>query len=205
MPLSTFTELKAAIADWANRTDLTTQIIDFITIAEKKSFRRLRIRDMEKTADITINSEKEAVPTRFLAAISFYLDRDPLIQLQYVSPQVLYAEFNDITTDTPQVFTLEEENFKFRPIPSGTDTGKLFYYEAPAALSDSNPSNNVLTNFPDIYLYGALTELFLFLKDNEKWTSYKTLWLDAVNAANFEDEDDRISGSRLTARATFTP
>ena len=34
MALTTYTELKAAIADWLNRSDLTSQIPDFITLAE---------------------------------------------------------------------------------------------------------------------------------------------------------------------------
>jgi len=34
MALTTYTELKASIADWLNRSDLTAAIPDFISLAE---------------------------------------------------------------------------------------------------------------------------------------------------------------------------
>jgi hypothetical protein len=47
MALSTFTELKDAIADWLDRSDLTARIPDFIALAEARINRELRIRPME--------------------------------------------------------------------------------------------------------------------------------------------------------------
>ena len=47
MALSTFTELKEAVADWLDRSDLTARIPDFIALAEARINRELRIRPME--------------------------------------------------------------------------------------------------------------------------------------------------------------
>ena len=44
MALSTYTELKASVADWLNRTDLTSVIPDFIALAEAQIERTLRTR-----------------------------------------------------------------------------------------------------------------------------------------------------------------
>jgi len=199
MAISTFTELKTAVANYANRVDLTTEIPDFITIAESKTFRKLRVREMEVVDEsFSITAETVAVPTRFQAAIRFYLDRDPLVQLIYASPLQMFTQFPSATSGTPQVFTIEGSNFRFRPV-STSETGKLHFYQSPVVLSDANPSNAILSSYPDIYLYGALAELFWFLKDPNKATQWKTLWLDAINEANDEDENDKISGSALTA------
>ena len=46
MALTTYTELKASLADWLNRTDLTAAIPDFITLAESQMERQLRLRQM---------------------------------------------------------------------------------------------------------------------------------------------------------------
>ena len=51
MALTTYTELKASLANWLNRSDLTTEIADdFIKLAEADFNSKLRIRKM-----ITIN------------------------------------------------------------------------------------------------------------------------------------------------------
>jgi hypothetical protein len=42
MSLTTYSELQSSIADWLNRTDLTSQIKDFITIAESRLDRELK-------------------------------------------------------------------------------------------------------------------------------------------------------------------
>ena len=44
MAFTTYTELKSVVADYLARTDLTAQIPDFITLAEVRLKRDLRIR-----------------------------------------------------------------------------------------------------------------------------------------------------------------
>ncbi len=66
MALTTYTELKASIADWLNRTDLTTTIPDFISLAEAQIERTLRTRQMIVRANASFDSEYGAVPADFL-------------------------------------------------------------------------------------------------------------------------------------------
>ena len=66
MALSNYTELKSAIANWLNRSDLTTEIAgDFITLAEADFNAKLRIRQMHSQSTLTVNAETFAVPTGF--------------------------------------------------------------------------------------------------------------------------------------------
>ena len=75
MALSTYTELKTSIANWLNRTDLTSEIAeDFIVLAEKDFNSKLRIRKMNATdASFTINAETVALPTGFLQLRDMYI------------------------------------------------------------------------------------------------------------------------------------
>jgi len=74
MAISTYTELKASIANWLNRSDLTSEIADdFIKLVEADLNAKLRIRQMEQIDSITINDEDETVPTGFIAVRSFYI------------------------------------------------------------------------------------------------------------------------------------
>ena len=74
MALNTYTELKASIANWLNRSDLTTEIAgDFIALAEADFNAKLRIRQMEQIDDVTIDGENVTVPTGFISVRSFYI------------------------------------------------------------------------------------------------------------------------------------
>ena len=75
MAFTTYTELKSTVADYLARTDLTTQIPDFITLAEVRLKRDLRIRQMLKvaTATMTVSDSTVALPSDFLAIREIHL------------------------------------------------------------------------------------------------------------------------------------
>ena len=54
MSISTYAELKTAIANFLARTDLTDQIPNFIQLAEARLSRELETRDQEKRANATL-------------------------------------------------------------------------------------------------------------------------------------------------------
>ncbi len=68
MALSTYTELKSSLADWLNRSDLTSVIPDFISLAEAQIERQLRTRQMivRATASFAAAAEYGTVPDDFL-------------------------------------------------------------------------------------------------------------------------------------------
>ena len=75
MALSTYTELKTAIANWLNRSDLTDEISDdFIKLVESEYNAKLRVKAMlNSKTDYSITGETVAVPTGFLQVRDFYI------------------------------------------------------------------------------------------------------------------------------------
>ncbi|BCV06200.1 MAG: hypothetical protein CM15mV128_010 [Caudoviricetes sp.] len=66
MALTNYTTLKASIANWLNRSDLTDEIADdFIKLTEADFNSKLRIRKMITQVSITIDSETESLPADF--------------------------------------------------------------------------------------------------------------------------------------------
>ena len=59
MALSTFSELKTEIADYCDRSDLTSQIPTFIKLTEARINRSLRVRLMESVKVISLVSSKQ--------------------------------------------------------------------------------------------------------------------------------------------------
>ena len=86
MALTTYAELKAAIASWLPRSDLTTPIPDFIYLAEKDIEQRLRLNDGASVAGtLTAAQDYLDLPADCLEVIHFRLETDPIRELDETS------------------------------------------------------------------------------------------------------------------------
>jgi hypothetical protein len=61
MALSTYDELRASVASWLNRTDLTDQIPDFIAIAEARMQSDLRLREGIEATTLATSVDEQTV------------------------------------------------------------------------------------------------------------------------------------------------
>src|SRR5205085_11367804 len=69
----TYTGLQSSVANWLNRSDLTALIPDFITLAEERLNRALRVRQMEVSLDETAIADNIiAVPVGTVAVKSLW-------------------------------------------------------------------------------------------------------------------------------------
>ena len=75
MALTNYNGLKAAVASWLGRTDLTDQIPDIITLAELRLSRQLRIRQMlvTATASTTGGDNTVGLPSEVLEMRDLYI------------------------------------------------------------------------------------------------------------------------------------
>ena len=150
----TYTGLKASVADWLNRADLSAQIPDFITLGEAMNNRELRTVQMEGFDTGTSSDGLVAVPTDWLETRTLRLDAPSVGQqiLEYVGEEEMdQLEANGLT-GTTRYYTNMNGVFQVLPLPSAPITYDLRYYQAIPALSASNQSNWLLTKSPDLYL-----------------------------------------------------
>jgi hypothetical protein len=192
MAISTFAELKLAVANWLGREELTNRIPEFISMAEDRIAKDLRIQAMETTADLTISSQRVSFPTGFLEVRRLYLNSDSEKPLDYFSPSVFWSRSFANETGQPDAFTIEGQEFVFAPSPSSTYTGKLLYYKRFTALSAAGDTNWILTNARGILLYGALLEAYIYLEDDAGTSKYAALFDQAVTQANLSDKRGRL-------------
>ncbi len=195
MDLSTFSGLKAAVADYLNRDDLTSVIPGFIALAEAKFNRKLRARQMIKRATATIDSQYFAYPADWLEAREFILSTNPITHLKFVTE----SEANELRASTivsngkPAYYTIVGSQIEVIGTPDTSYSGILSYYAKIPALSDSNTSNWLLAYAPDLYLYGALLEASPYLKDDERLAIWGQMYADSK--ADIELADQRASVS----------
>jgi hypothetical protein len=79
------------------------------------------------------------------------------------------------------------------------------YWAKPTPLSDANTTNTVLTNFPTIYLYGALWSLWQYYSEEEKAEYYYNKMINAVRGANKQDKGGRYGPAPFIRMEGFTP
>ena len=203
MALDTFANLKTSIANYLNRDDLTSYIPDFISLAEARHGRDLRLRIMESVATATATSGTNylALPTNFLEFRYVALNTTPKIVLRYMSPFELTRNYGGTTSGEPVYMTLIGERLYFGPTPDSNYSIEWAYYAKPTALSDSNTSNAILTNHPDLYLYASLLESAPFLMQDARLGTWAELYREAVRVANASDEVGRHSSGPLQMTA----
>ena len=204
MAISQYSELTAAVANWLNRSDLTSRIPEFISMAEDYVAQELRIRAMETSVDITIDAQTEALPTRYLETIRLYIDGDPVQRLRYMKPLDFWERWTSSRTGKPQFFTIEGENYVFGPAPDSTYTGKCLYFQRFAAMSADGDTNWILSNARGLYLYRALLEAAPFIGDDPRSLTWAALWDDLAEKVKKADKTDRTSGDAKISRTAVT-
>lgn len=208
MSLDTYANLKTAIANTLDRDDLTDHIDDFIDMAEevhKGPVNEGGIRCLEQVTreSITIDERQESFPTGFLEPISLRLLTNPVTELKFIN----YHEMNrvrDASSGKPEYFTIGGE-FEFDHLPDSSYSGEIIFFKEETALSDSNTSNNILTNYPSAYLYGALVHSAPFLTDDPRIVVWQTLYQAAANRANGKMKKARRAKHLVSRPAGATP
>jgi hypothetical protein len=199
MALDTFAGLKATIADYLNRDDLTAIIPSFITIAEAKFNRKLRTRQMIKRANGQIETSFFAYPADWLQAKEFQLNTNPIVRLQFVTEAYgdeLKAN-RYVSIGQPAYYTITGTQLEFIPAPDSTYSAELTYYAKIPALSDANTSNWLLAYAPDLYLYGALLEAAPYLKDDERLAVWSQMYINSLGDIEVADQRASVSSTPL--------
>ncbi len=104
----TYSELKTAIADFLNRSDLTTHIDTFIDSTEAELNRRLRTKDMIVRAEATADGQYLTLPTDWLEAINVEIttnDFSPIMQMSLESLDI-YRKSIDNASGQPIYFAI---------------------------------------------------------------------------------------------------
>jgi hypothetical protein len=199
MALSTFAELKSSIADFLNRDDLTSVIPDFIKLAETDFNRKIRHWRMENRASAEVDGQYSAIPADFLEPIRLHIETGDYRPVELISHHQLRQrrEASLDTSGKPAFYAFTQGEIELYPTPDATYSLELYYYSRISALSDSNTNNWLLTYFPDAYLYGSLIHSAPYLAEDQRITTWASLYAAAVQAINEESNQAKYGGAGL--------
>lgn len=199
--ISNYETLLTAVADYLARDDLTTFVPNFVQNWEERFYRNPDnwANWMEASLSGTISSGVVAVPSDYLGLCHAYISGDSSTPLLRLSAQQLYAAYpRGSASGRPRAIARDRSNFVFGPVPDSDYTLAGTYYAKPTLIrSDSDGINWLMTNAPDLILYGALLEGEPFLKNDSRLAVWADFYAEALAAYRRQHRDEDRSGSVL--------
>jgi len=170
----------------------------------------LRFMEMRATDTLTAGNRYLATPPDLRALKRIRItSTDPDRVLEYLEPDNFADKFRLAETGTPTHYTIIGDEFEVGKTPSAADTVEITYYakisdSGPTnktsdqkPLSDSNTSNWILANQPDIYLFGALAVASRFAQAVGNLAQYPALYERAVSKAIGSNGSKPTTGLRM--------
>ncbi len=197
MAITTYAELQAAAANWLVRGDLTARIPEFITLAEARLNRVLRARlaEVETALTAVVGARTLPLPTGFAEPLALWITRPVGREaLPFLEPSLMAASS---LRGAPSAWTVDGVALAFdRPC----DQAYAFTLRmlAKFALSDAAPTNPLLSDYPDAYLFATLCEAAPFLRDADLSGSYEARLGRAIEEINSKDARSRAARTLTT-------
>ena len=186
MALSNYDDLVKSIVNWSHRKDILTLIPDFIQLAETEMYNnegwQLETRDMETVSTAPTSGLYLELPPGFEKARSIQLETGSGLQdVKFQAPEQLLRQS---TTGQPRFFSVIGNEIEFDRVPDTAYTIQIQYYKKPDPITLTNQTNSVLTNHANIYLFGALHQLFLWSEDDQEAIKYFAKMQSVIRGAN---------------------
>lgn len=204
MAFSTYSELKTSIANFLARDDLTSQIPDFIRLAEARMSRELDARSMEKraTATTVAGDSYISLPTDLREIRNVQLNTDPVKTLEYYTVQMINTDYAGQGQGKPKAYSIVGTEILLKPTPDAAYTLEIVYGENVQALSDEDTNNTILLRHPDAYLYGSLMNAYTYLMDEQRAQQYDALFTRIMDEIIRDTEKARYGGV-LSMKTTY--
>jgi hypothetical protein len=180
--LDTREGLFGAVASWLHRDDLTDILPNLLVLVEAAIRKDVRCRAMEASTSGTLTAASLTAPTLMVEVRRLIID--DVVQ-QYLTPQQWEAHA-DCTHDQ---YTLVGETLYLQ---SSTGDYQLDYFKAFDPLTDDTDSNWLLQYYPDVYLFGLLSEAAVWAQQDP--TLYQAKFVSAIEKIRRVENANRFPG-----------
>ena len=191
MGISTYTELQTAVTDWSHRS--VSQAVDFITLAEKRINTLLasRLSEVDASLVATIGSRYITLPSGFISPYAMWCTTyDPRQEIVYTTPEILPVASD---SSQPHYYTIDGAYIGF-DCPSDIAYTYDFRYKKGYDIA-STSTNDILTNYPGVYLYGALVEAAVFARDRADLDIFETKFQTALEEAQIAESQNKANAT----------
>ena len=199
MAITTYAELQTAIANFLDRSDLTSIVPTFIDLCEADMSRKIRHWRMEQRSTAELDTQYSALPADFLEPIRLSITGGSTYTLEMESQaQMSNRRMQNLDTGgRPRFYAMTDGKVEVYPSPDATYELEMVYHAKIPALADDATSNWVLSYHPDAYLYGALIHSAPYLVEDTRTQIWSALYQSAVDGINNEGQSAKYGGSGL--------
>lgn len=180
--LTSYDDLVAAITGWLHRSDLRPQVPTFIALAEARINRIAQIRAMEIETPLVIQAGTRTapLPVGYSSPLAAWLEGECRRQLTALVPETMYVRSG---AGEPAYWCIDGANLAV-DCPADVDRTVTLRYRGVFRLGVDTPTNVILVNYPDLYLYGSLLESGPFIRDVDSMNLWREMYARAVAEVN---------------------
>lgn len=186
----TYDEIKTKVAEYLNRTDLTSQMDMFIDLTESDINKVIKHQDLIKRANATAETQYTQLPSDWSRVINVELntsDHTTLLQQSTESLDLKRTSIDNVS-GRPEYFAITDNAIELCPTPDTNYELQLTYYANIPELSSTNTTNVVSDKFPDVYIYGCCKHASVFLMEDERVRMFQTLFDKALEEVRLQQE-----------------
>lgn len=199
----TRTELLTLFERYLKRNDLTDLYGDFIEMAEARINAVMRLLEQEKRSTSTPTAAHWSLPTDYLEMRHIQATASgEAYPIEYLTPEQADDQ-RRLLTGNYKFYTLLDSSIEIIPHPSASSTTEIemFYWAKVSALVNGTDTNDIVTNYPQLYLYAMMGEAARY---REAWPEADG-WFDSFDSyasqLNNRAQAARFSGNSLQMRA----
>ena len=186
----TYDEIITKVAEYLNRTDLTSQMDKFIDLTESDINKVINHQDLIKRANAVAETQYTQLPSDWSRVINVELntsDHTTLLQQSTESLDLKRTSIDNVS-GRPEYFAITDNAIELCPTPDTNYELQLTYYANIPELSSTNTTNVVSDKFPDVYIYGCCKHASVFLMEDERIGMFQTLFDKALEEVRLQQE-----------------
>lgn len=193
--ISNYSELVTAVTQWTHRSDVAALIDTFLPLAESDLQIRLKLLEFEAADTLTLTNGAASLPAGWMGVRSVRSTLDPTRPLRYMTPNK-FAQLPD-EEGAAVYYTVEADQIRVWRQASQV---QVLYQARFAPLTSGDPVNALITNYPDLYLYGVLLQVATWEHDDEAVQKWAALLSAAVDRVRKNDRERKYAGVAMEVR-----
>lgn len=197
--ITDYASLQTQIENVLNRDDIDADAPMLIQLAEQSLERDERCRKLQYKGTFTIQAEGDSLPTDYDSLEDWYHDGPTYYGPIEIVPANVLPLYNAKHGDSgaPRVAAIVEGNVYYGPSTDGTYSTTMTYWRKILPLSDTQTTNWLLLDSPDIYLFAALAEAEPFLKNDTRVALWQSKLERALEMLDSETKRKQFSGKMV--------
>ena len=187
----TYATLKADIAAWLDRSDLTAQIPSFVRLVEARIARDVRVSLLSVTSTVTILAGQSSVslPANCVEV------RGVAGRWRFMAPPALQQAV--INGNDSHAYTIEGGAIKVPSAVAVNTPVVVTCYTVPAAFASDTDTNALYQANPGLYLFGALAEASVFLSDDNRAPLWEAKYRKSLEELRAADASNYFSNAEM--------